>query len=100
MSKLTTFFKIMIEAKKINGVLQFNQLQWLKSYVKFNSQKKRSSKNGRISGKALWKLMTNAVNGKTIEIVRNGTDRRLASKRNWLFKMDIKTKLYLRKKFW
>ena len=44
--------------------------------------------------------MTNAVNGKTIEIVRNGTDRRLASKRNWLFKMDIKTKLYLRKKFW
>ena len=44
MSKLTTFFKIMIEAKKINGVLQFNQLQWLKSYVKFNSQKKEAVK--------------------------------------------------------
>ena len=29
-----------IEAKKIHGVLEFNQSQWLKQYVDFNTKKR------------------------------------------------------------
>ena len=39
----------MIKTKKNNRVLEFNQSQWLKSYVEFNTQKiKRIKKKKRI----------------------------------------------------
>ena len=39
--------KIRIEAKKIYCVLEFNQSQWLKQYVEFNTQKRiEAEKNG------------------------------------------------------
>ena len=48
---LQRLLKIRIAAKKIHRVLEFNQSQWLKQYVEFNTkkeqkQKKMATKNG------------------------------------------------------
>ena len=42
--------------------MEFNQSQWLKQYVEFNTQKKiEAEKNGDKDGKVLYKLMNNVV---------------------------------------
>ena len=54
-----------LKLKKIYRVFEFKQSQWLKQYVEFNTQKKtEAEKNGDKDGKALDKLMNNAVYGK------------------------------------
>ena len=63
--------------KKIHRVLEFNQSQWLKLYVEFNTQKIEAEKNGDKDGKALHKLMKNVVYGKTIESLTNRVDVRI-----------------------
>ena len=77
-----TLFKTRIEAKKMNRVLEFNQSQWLKSYVKFKVQKNnRSRKNRGKNEKVLYRLTRDAVYGKTMKNLRNKTDVRLLSNR-------------------
>ena len=61
-------------------VLEFNQSQWLKPYVELNIQKRiEAQKNGDNNGKALYKVMNDAVYGATIENLRNRIDVRLVS---------------------
>ena len=55
------YLRIGLKLKKIHGVFEFNQSQWFKPYVEFNSQKMEIEKNGEQDGKALYKLMNNAV---------------------------------------
>ena len=53
-------------------IIEFNHSQWLKPYFEFNTQKViEAEKNDDKDGKALYKLMNNAVHGKTIENLRN-----------------------------
>ena len=53
-------------------VLEFNQSQWLKQFIKFNTQKKiEAGKKNDKDGKALYKLINNAIYGKTIENFTN-----------------------------
>ena len=49
-------------------MLEFNQSQWLKPYVKIQYTKKNrcTKKNGDNDRKAMQKLMNNAVCGKTM----------------------------------
>ena len=52
----------MIEAKKIHHVLEYNQPQWLKQYVEFNTQQRIEAEKRRNNDrKALYTLMSNAV---------------------------------------
>ena len=62
-------------------VLELNQFQCRKQYVEFNkhTKKDRSRKNGDKAGKALCKLMNNAVYRKTMENLRNRIDVKLVS---------------------
>ena len=65
---LKLYLRLGLKLKKIHCILEFNQAQWLKQYVKFHTQKRiEAEKHGDKNGKALYKLMNNAVYGKTME---------------------------------
>ena len=65
--------------KVVHHILEFNQSQSLKLHVKYNTQKRiEAEKNNAKDGKALYKLMNNAVYSKPMEKLRKGIDVKLA----------------------
>ena len=92
--KVTTLLKTRIKTKKIHRVLEFNQSQWLKPYIEFNTWKRiEGKKNKDKDGKALYKLMNN---GKCEKQNRCGTSKQWKR----LFKVCIKSNLYAAQNIW
>ena len=76
----------------VHNIISFKQKAWLKEYIDFNTTKRKEAKND--FEKDFFKLMNNAVFGKTMENVRNRmslhmtTDNANAIK--WFSKINLK----------
>ena len=77
--------------KKIHRVLRFHQSRWLEKYIDFNTKQRAKAKNN--FEKDLFKLLNNAVFGKTQENLRNRINVEIITDRNKALKWAAKPNL-------
>ena len=73
---LKYFKELGLNIEKIHGVLKFKEEAWLKPYIDVNTNLRTKATNN--ADKDMYKLLNNAMFGKTCENLLNRTDYRLA----------------------
>ena len=82
--KLQQCLALGMKFKKIHRILRFKQKDWMKPYIDFNTQKKKRATND--ADKNLFKLLNNAVYGKTMENIRKRIKIRIVKNEKDIFK--------------
>lgn len=86
-----------MQLTKVHRVLTFRQSPWLKTYIDFNTERRKLATND--FEKYFFKLMNNAVFGKTMENVRKRIDVQLVIKQSKARKLTSKPTFYAFKIF-
>ena len=83
--------------KKVHRILEFKQSDWMKPYIDFNTQKRKEATNE--ADKNLFKLLNNAVYGKTMENMRKRIKIRITTNEKDFLKYASRPKYISHKKF-